>query len=128
MESIRQLQVAELIKRQFSMVLAAEGRYIYGSQALVTVTQVMMSPDLALAKIYLSVFNIDKKEEVIDQLQEHYVRLKHGLHQRIKKQVRVMPEMRFYMDETIDEVYKVEALFKKYEGKSGEENVNPLTS
>lgn len=119
MESIRQKQVAELIRRQFSMVLTAEGRYIYGPQTLVTVTQVMMSPDLALAKVYLSIFNTPEKEAVISYMEEQYSRLKLSLHQKIKKQIRVMPELRFYLDETIDEVYKVEALFKKYEGKSG---------
>ncbi|MBK8956002.1 MAG: ribosome-binding factor A [Saprospiraceae bacterium] len=119
MESIRQKQVGELIRRQFSMVLTAEGRYIYGAQALVTVTHVMMSPDLALAKIYLSIFNIQPKDQVIEAMEEHIARLKTSLHQKIKKQVRVMPELRFYLDETMDEVYKVEALFKKYEGKSG---------
>jgi len=119
MESIRQLQIAELIKRQFSMVLATEGRFLYGAQALVTVTNVMMSPDLALAKVYLSVFNAPSKEAIMGVLEENYTRLKHSLHQRIKKQIRVMPELRFYLDDTVDEVYKVEALFKKYEGKAG---------
>ncbi len=119
MESIRQRQIAELIRRQFSMVLTAEGRYIYGSQALVTVTHVIMSPDLGLAKIYLSIFNIEPKQEVLLALEQNYARLKQELHARLKKQIRSMPEMRFYQDETVDEVYKVEALFKKYEDKSG---------
>lgn len=119
MESIRQKQIGELIRRQFSMVLTAEGRYIYGSQVLVTVTHVMMSPDLALAKVYLSIFNTGQKEGVLRSLEDNYQRLKLALHQKIKKQIRVMPELRFYLDETMDEVYKVEALFKKYEGKAG---------
>ncbi|MBK8450138.1 MAG: ribosome-binding factor A [Saprospiraceae bacterium] len=115
MESIRQKQVGELIRRQFSMVLIAEGQYVYGTKALVTVTQVMMSPDLALAKIYLSIFNIDNKQEVLHLLEEHYARLKQALHSRLKKQIRAMPEMKSYIDDTMDEVYKVEALFKKFD-------------
>ncbi|MBV6474127.1 MAG: Ribosome-binding factor A [Saprospiraceae bacterium] len=119
MESIRQRQVGELIRRQFSAVLSTEGRYVYGPQALVTVTQVTMSPDLGLAKIYLSIFNVANKLALVSALEEHNLRLKTSLHQRIRKQVRHMPELRFYIDEMVDEVYRVEALFKKYEGKAG---------
>lgn len=115
MESIRQKQVAELIRRQFSMVLTEEGRYVYGTQALVTVTQVIMTSDLALAKIYLSIYNVENKQEVLLEMEEHYPRLKQALNSRLKKQVRAMPEMKFYIDDTIDEVYKVEALFKKFD-------------
>jgi ribosome-binding factor A len=119
MESIRQKQVAELIRRQFSMVLTEEGRYVYGTQALVTVTQVLMSPDLALAKVYLSIYNTENKQEVLLEMEENYPRLKQALHHRLKKQIRAMPEMKFYIDDTMDEVYKVEALFKKF--KDGKE-------
>jgi ribosome-binding factor A len=121
METIRQKQVGELIRRQFSMVLTAEGRYIYGTAPLVTVTQVIMSPDLGLAKIYLSIFNTTHKQEVLLEMEEHYARLKQALHGRLKKQIRSMPEMKFYIDDTVDEVYRVEALFKKYETPKKEE-------
>ncbi len=119
MESVRQKQAAELIRRQFSRILTSEGRYIYGSQALVTVTQVIMTSDLALAKIYLSIFNTDNKQEVLLMMEDSYPRLKHALHSILKKQIRSMPELKFYIDDTMDEVYKVEALFKKYDDKSG---------
>ncbi len=124
MESIRQKQVAELIRRQFSTILTSEGRYIYGAQVLVTVTQVMMTSDLALAKIYLSIFNTDNKQEVLLLMEDSYPRLKHALHANLKKQIRSMPELKFYIDDTIDEVYKVDALFKKYDDKSGSKDTN----
>ena len=54
MESRRQLQTGELIKRHFSTVIREQGSYIYGSEVLVSVTRVIMSPDLGLAKIYVS--------------------------------------------------------------------------
>ncbi len=56
-ESKRQLQVAETIKRNFGIVLQQEGSYIYGSEVLVTVTSVKLTPDFSQAKIYLSVYN-----------------------------------------------------------------------
>lgn len=120
MEKIRQKQVAELIRRNFSMVLLAEGRYIYDIKVLVSVTNVIMSPDLGLAKVYLSIYNTDNKQEVLLQMEEQYPRLKHALHRKLSKTMRSMPELKFFIDDTVDEVYSVEALFKKYEGKSGE--------
>ena len=76
MESIRQKQIAELIRRNFSTVLSEEGKYIYGQKVLVTVTTVKMSSDLQLAKIYLSIYNTENKQEPILELEEQYHRLK----------------------------------------------------
>ncbi|MEL6124365.1 MAG: ribosome-binding factor A [Bacteroidota bacterium] len=76
MESRRQLQVAELVKRNFSMVLHQEGGYIYGSEVLVSVTQVYITPDSSIAKIYVSVYNTESKQAVVDLIRDHMVRLK----------------------------------------------------
>jgi ribosome-binding factor A len=121
MESIRQKQIAELIRRTFSTVLAEEGKYIYGQKVLVTVTTVKMSSDLQLAKIYLSIYNTENKQEPILELEEQYHRLKQSLYSKIKKQMRVMPEFKLYLDDTLDEVYKMDDLFKKINQQS-----NPL--
>lgn len=123
MASKRQNQVAEVVKRNFSMVLQQEGSYIYGSEALVTVTNVKMSPDLGIAKIYLSVYNIEDKQNVILELEESYVRLRQELAYRIKKHVRRIPELSFYLDDTLDEMYRLNALFDKLreEKQMGEE-------
>ena len=85
MPSIRQEQVAEMIKRHFSMVLLEQGRYVYGDEALVTVTTVQISPDFSMAKVYLSVYNTDNKQEVILMMEEEASQLRHGLSQRLKK-------------------------------------------
>ena len=85
METVRQRQVAELIKRNFSIVLQQEGAYIYGSDILVTVTNVKLTPDFSLANIYLSVYNTETKQEVLLELEEHYSRLKQSLSHRIRK-------------------------------------------
>ncbi|MEO6189317.1 MAG: ribosome-binding factor A [Saprospiraceae bacterium] len=123
MESIRQKQVGELIRRQFSYVLSTEGSYIYGYEALVTVTEVIMTPDLGLAKVYLSVFNMLNKQEIILLLEDQVNKLKHALHSKISKQLRIMPDLRFYLDDTLDEAYKLDELFKKLhdEKQFGEE-------
>ena len=118
MQSKRQLQVAEMIKRHFSIVLQQEGSYIYGPEPLVTVTEVHPTPDLSQAKIYLSVWNTDNKQAVILQMEEEHQRLKSALAYRLKRHIRRIPEIAFYIDETLDEMNRVENLFEKlYEEK-----------
>ena len=112
MQSKRQLQTGELIKRNIGHVLQSEGSYIFG-QALVTVTNVMISPDFSLAKIYLSVYNVDDKQTVVMLLNEHKKRLRQLLATRIRKHVRRVPDIDFYIDETLDEIYKLDRLFNR---------------
>lgn len=111
MESKRQLQVGELIKRNFSRVLQQEGRYIYGD-VLVSVTKAMVSPDLSAAKLYLSVYGTEDKQSVIVLMDEHVHGLKQSLVRRIRKHVRRIPDISFYLDETLDEMYRVDKLFE----------------
>lgn len=111
MQSKRQGQVAELIKRNFSQVLQGEGSYIYGVEPLVTVTSVQVSPDLSLAKIYLSVWNTENKQAVLLQLEEEYGRLRSSLASRLKRQIRRIPEFNLFMDDTLDEMYRVDRMF-----------------
>jgi len=118
METKRQRQTAEVVKRHFSIVLQQEGSYIYGPQALVTVTQVKMSPDMSQAKIYLSVYNVLDKQSVILMMNEHYHRLKTSLYHRIRKHTRRMPSFSFYIDETLDEMYRIQELFGKLEDEN----------
>ena len=112
-ESKRQLQVSEIIKRNFGIVLQQEGNYIYGSEVLVTVTSVKITPDFSQAKIYLSVYNTENKQAVILQLEEEYHRLKQTLASRIKKHVRRIPEFQVYLDDTLDEMYRLNSLFNR---------------
>ena len=114
-ESKRQRQVAELVKRNFGTLLQQEGGYIYGTEALVTVTGVKMSPDLGIAKIYLSVYNIEDKQNVILEMEHNYVRLRQMLAGRLKRQLRRIPELSFFLDDTLDEMYRLNALFDRLE-------------
>lgn len=123
METKRQLQVAETIKRHFSIVLQNEGNYVYGTEPLVTVTRVKMTPDFGLAKIYLSVYNVEHKQGVILEMEEHITRLRQSLASRVRKQMRRVPDIAFYLDDTLDEMYRLNALFGRLheEGQMGEE-------
>jgi len=104
-----------MIKRHFSVLLQQEGAYIFGTEPFVTVTNVKMTPDFNIAKIYLSIFNTENKQEVILEMEHSYTRLKQALASRIGKQIRRMPELQFYIDDTLDEMFRVDTLFQRLE-------------
>lgn len=110
METKRQKQISELLRRQISMVLMEEGSYIF-EKALVTVTRVNVSPDLQNAKVYLSVFNTDNKQEVMMGILENNHRIRLSLAGKVGKQLRRMPELQFFLDDSLDEVFRMEQLF-----------------
>jgi len=114
MESKRQRQVSELIKRNFSSVLMEEGIYLYGN-ALVSVTDVKMSPDLRLAKIYVSIFNADDKDLVYNKLLQNTVSLKQELVKKIRKHVRRIPEIKIFKDDLLDEMYRIDQMLNDLE-------------
>ncbi|MEM7103090.1 MAG: 30S ribosome-binding factor RbfA [Bacteroidota bacterium] len=114
MESKRQLQSASLIQRQVSEVLQREGRYMYGD-ALVTVTRVKVTADLGLARVYLSIYNTNNKEAVLEAILHHIDRIKQALAVRIRKHVRRVPALEFFQDDTLDEMYKLNEIFNKIE-------------
>ncbi len=113
MESIRQKQVGELIRRYFGMILTEEGPNIYGRDKLVTLTDVKMTPDLLVAKIYISVYGTELKQEVILGLEDTRTRLRQALAGKIGRQMRRMPEIEFFLDDTIDEMYRVHDLLNR---------------
>lgn len=112
MSSIRQKQVGELVRRNFGTQLLEQGRLIYGD-ALVTVTDVKMSPDLSLAKIYLSIYNTDNAQAVLLEMEHQLNQLRQGLAHRLRKHVRKAPDIALFIDDTLDEMEKVDRLFAK---------------
>jgi ribosome-binding factor A len=127
MESKRQLQVGSLIQREISTVLRNEGSYMYGD-ALVTVTNVKLTPDLELAKVYLSVFNVATKEAIIEAIYHNMSRMRLLLGERIRKNVRRIPKLDFYIDDTLDEMYKLNSLFDKLEAENQMGTHSPATN
>lgn len=113
MESKRQLQVGNYIKRTISSVFQQEGSYIWGTQALVSVTDVKMSPDLGIAKVYVSVYNVMDKHSILLMIQENQSRVKHLFNQKARKQLRRMPKLDYYIDDMLDEIDRVDKLFKQ---------------
>lgn len=95
------------------MILMEEGSLIYGRDKLVTVTDVKMTPDLLVAKVYISVYGTENKQEIILELEEHLSRLRHVLGNRIGKSLRRVPQLVFFLDDTVDEMYRVEDLLNR---------------
>lgn len=102
-----------MIKRNFSIVLQQEGSYVYGAQPLVTVTEVHPTPDLSQCKIYVSIWNTDDKQAVIMQMNQDHQRLKAGLAHRVRRHIRRIPDISFFIDETLDEINRVDTMFDK---------------
>jgi ribosome-binding factor A len=84
-----------------------------------------MSPDLGLAKVYLSIYNTENKQAVLLSMENEHAHLKQALSFRVRKHVRRVPELQFYLDDTLDEMYRLNNLFNKLRSEnqmgSGEE-------
>jgi len=120
--SIRQEQVGELVRRNVGVVLQSEGSYIYGTTAFVTVTEVQMTSDLGIARVYLSIFGTEDKQSVILKIEDEYSRLRQAIGYRLRKHVRRIPEFQFYLDDTLDEMYRLREVFDELkEGEKGKD-------
>lgn len=86
---------------------------MFGQEAFVTVTNVILSPDLGIAKIYLSVYNTENKQAVILHLEDNYTHIKRVMGQKLKNQMRRIPEFSFFLDDTLDEMYRLRSLFNQ---------------
>jgi ribosome-binding factor A len=125
-QTIKQRQVAAMIQKEFSTVLQKEGSFIYGD-ALVTVTRVKLSADMGIAYIYLSVYNTLYKQEIIKEMWENLSRLRGELGNRIKRQVRRIPMLKFFIDDTLDEVEHLDLLFNHLnEGNNSEKSMREI--
>ena len=111
-ETTRQQKVARQIQKDLAEIIRARGMAAYDG-ALVTVSGVKISPDLAMAKVYVSIFPSVKAQDVMQRLQEENSRLRGELGRRVAKQLRIVPELSFYLDDSLDYVEHIDELLKK---------------
>ena len=111
MDSIRQNKVARLIQRALSEMFQQECKE-YTIGAMLSITTVRVSPDLSYAKIYVSIFPSDRSESVIKSLDEHNKSIRFILGRKIGKQMRIIPELRFFVDDSLDYIDKIDELLK----------------
>ena len=109
--STRQLKVAREIQKDMAEILRSKGMAAFQG-AMVTVSEVRVSPDLAVAKVYVSIFPSDKSEAVMDILQENVRAYRGELGHRVGRQLRIVPELAFYLDTTLDYAEHIDQLLK----------------
>lgn len=110
MESKRQQKVARQIQKDLSDIFQKEGRTWFDN-AFITVTVVRMSPDLGVARVYLSFLISKNKGLLLEQIQERSKSIRQLLGQRIRHQLRIVPEIHFYLDDTAEYAAKMDTLF-----------------
>ena len=109
MESTRQQKFARLIQKELAEVFQRETAHLLGP-AYVSVTTVRVTPDLASAKVYLSLMMTSAPKETIAEIKQNTKQIRHLLAQRIKSQVRVIPELQFYLDDTAEYAARMDKL------------------
>lgn len=111
-ESTRQQKVGKQLQKDLADIIRLQGMAMYGG-AMITVTTVRMSPDLALARVHLSIFPSSKADEVMSAIEHHSRAIRGELGKRIGKQLRIVPELVFFVDDSLDYVAHIDELLKK---------------
>jgi len=111
MDTTRQQKYGRLIQKEISDIFQHDGFAMYG-KAFVTITMARVSPDLGIAKIYLSIFGAKDPKAVMDQIESHHKEIRKKLGMKIRHQARIIPELKFFLDDSLDYVDKIEKLLK----------------
>lgn len=111
-ESKRQLKVASELQKDMAEIIRSKGMGAFGG-ALVSVSGVKVSSDLSVAKVYVSVFPSEKSEAVMEMLEANVKAFRGELGFRVAKQLRIVPEIAFHLDSSLDYVEHIEELLKK---------------
>ena len=120
--SIRTERLGGVIQKDLGEILQQQYQ---PSGSFITVTGVRMTPDLSIAKVYVSVFSPNKDPQTVYQyLDDHIPEIRHELAGRIRHQVRRIPELHFYVDDTAEYVNRMEHLFQKVREQRKDRNEN----
>jgi len=111
MNSKRQHKYSKLILRDLAEIFQRDFRDSFGS-AFVTLTGVQVSPDLAVASVYISVLPSSMKEDVLEAIENRKSQIRGALGRRIGKQARIIPDLRFFLDETEENAAQMDEMFK----------------
>lgn len=110
--STRQLKVARELQRDLAEIIRSKGMAVFGG-AMVTVSEVRISPDLSIAKVFVSIFPSAKAEEVMKVLDENKKAYRGELGHKVGSQLRIVPEFDFILDTTLDYAAHIDELLKK---------------
>lgn len=111
MNTTRQQKIAAMLQRELADILLMDSRNIY--RCMITVTNVTISPDLSIARAYLSIYNTQDKEAVMGLIKDNTKDIRYRLGQKIRNQIRVVPSLEFFIDDTLDYMERIDELLKK---------------
>ncbi len=111
MESTRQKKVSRLIQKEVAEIFLRKGNE-YAPGKMVSITKVRISPDLSFAKIYMSIYPSDNNDEILHSVQDHTSKIRFDLGHKIRSQLRIVPDIVFYIDDSLDYIDNIDKLLK----------------
>ncbi len=110
METTRQNKIARLLQKELSEIFLLQAKAMHGM--LVSVSAVRISPDLSIARVYLSIFPSEKGEETVKNVNANMKTIRYELGTRVRHQLRIIPELKFFVDDSLDYIEKIDSLLK----------------
>jgi len=111
MEGTRLSKIERLIQKELGDIFQKQTQGMHG--ILVSVSRVRVSPDLGIAKSYLSIFPSDKSKELLEAIRKNTKAIRFDLGQRVRTQLRKIPELTFYIDDSLDYIENIDKLLQK---------------
>ena len=111
MENNRQQRIARLIQKELGEIFLLRARRMPGT--IISVTNVRISPDLAIARVHISIFPNDKASEILDAINADVRAIRGELGNRVHNQLRIIPELTFFIDDSLDYLENIDNLLKK---------------
>src|SRR5437868_7123025 len=110
-ESIKQKKIASVVKEEMSRLFQKKNLSTWKG-GMVTITNVSITPDLLIARIHLSLFQVKDTEELMKELNDNKHEMRHQLGNTMRNQVRRIPEIEYYIDDSLDKVFRLEEIFR----------------
>ena len=110
METTRQNKSARLIQKELSDIFLLQTKAMNG--VLVSVSVVRISPDMSVARAYLSVFPSERSEEIVKNINDNMKSIRYELGSRVRHQLRIIPELKFFVDDSLDYIENIDRLLK----------------
>lgn len=111
MEETRQNRIARLLQKELATIFQGQTRMMHG--VLVSVTRVRVSPDLSICTAYLSIFPSEKADDLLKNINANEKSIRYELGRRVRNQLRIIPELRFHIDDSLDYIDHIDELLKK---------------
>lgn len=112
METTRQNKISRLIQKDLAEILQKEGRNFF-SGVMISVTNVRISPDLSIARVYLSIFPSEKGKEILVEVKQIQSKIRGLLGLKVGKQLRIVPQLDFHLDDSLDYIDNIDRLLKE---------------